>query len=107
MKKSAQKKTARASAAFFAVLFVALFIFSSMPIYADYEKSVYSPHAAVYNTENGVFIFEKAAEERIQPASTAKIMTGIIALEHFAGNLDYEITVIYSPPCADLRAVPQ
>ena len=30
MKKSAQKKTARASAAFFAVLFVALFIFSSI-----------------------------------------------------------------------------
>jgi D-alanyl-D-alanine carboxypeptidase (penicillin-binding protein 5/6) len=96
MKKSAQKKTARVSAAFFAVLFAFLFIFSSMPIYADYEKSVYSPHAAVYNTENGVFIFEKAAEERIQPASTAKIMTGIIALEYFSGNLDREITVIYS-----------
>ena len=72
MKKSAQKKTARVSAAFFAVLFAFLFIFSSMPIYADYEKNVYSPHAAVYNTENGVFIFEKAAEERIQAISTVR-----------------------------------
>ena len=85
---------------FFAVgaafAFVFLFIFSCMPIYAAFSKSVSSPHAAVYNTENGVFIYEKAADEKIQPSSTAKIMTGILAIEHFCGEMDKEITITYS-----------
>ena len=96
MKKRGICHAFRFGTAFCTVLFAFLFVSSSMPIYADFEKSVYSPHAAVYNTENGVFIYEKAAGERTAPASTAKIMTGILALEHFSGNLDYEITVIYS-----------
>lgn len=96
MKLISHRGIARFFAAFFAVLFAFAPVFSFTPIYAAPSESVYSPHAAVYNTENGVFIYEKAADERIAPASTAKIMTGILALEFFAGDLDHEITVIYS-----------
>lgn len=89
-----KKRAYFAAFAAFAAVFV--FVFSHMPIYAAFSKSVSSPHAAVYNTENGIFIYEKAAEEKIQPSSTAKIMTGILAIEHFRSDPDKEITVTYS-----------
>lgn len=66
------------------------------PIYASSPEIVFSPYAVVYNVENGIFVYEKDADAVIAPASTTKIMTAILALEHYAGALDTEITVIYS-----------
>lgn len=56
------------------------------------ENQINSPYAAVYNVENKAFLFEKNADERISAANCAKIMTAILALEHYE-NLDEVITV--------------
>lgn len=48
----------------------------------DKEKIV-SPYAAVYNVENDTFIFEKDSDALISPSATAKLMTAVLALEHF------------------------
>ena len=48
----------------------------------DKEK-IASPYAAVYNVENDMFVFEKDADALISPSVTAKIMTALLALEHF------------------------
>ena len=82
----------------FCCLFCVLFAFLFLPItafaepYADAD-SLASAHIAVYNVENDVFVYTKSAEEEILPASTAKIMTGILALEYFEGRLDTKVTV--------------
>jgi D-alanyl-D-alanine carboxypeptidase (penicillin-binding protein 5/6) len=57
------------------------------------EEGLASPHIAVYNTVKDVFVYTKGAEDEILPASTAKIMTGILALEYFEGRLDTKVTV--------------
>lgn len=81
-----------------ALLTAALFVVSScfFSIYASSPESVFSPYTVVYNVENDVFVYEKNADAAIAPAQTAKIMTAVLALEHYAGALDTEITVIYS-----------
>ncbi len=57
------------------------------------EDALASPYIAVYNAETDIFVYTKGAEKKILPASTAKIMTGILALEHFEGRLDTKVTV--------------
>lgn len=62
---------------------------------ADFPKadSLSSTYIAVYNVQNGHVVFAKDADSRIAPSSTAKIMTGILALESFGNRLDTKITV--------------
>lgn len=51
---------------------------------AMYDKEkIASPYAAVYNVENDMFVFEKDADAFISPSATAKLMTALLALEHF------------------------
>ena len=50
-------------------------------------------NVCVYNIENDVMLYHKNDEDRIYPASTVKIMTGILALEFYEGDLSGEITV--------------
>ncbi|MBQ6702768.1 MAG: D-alanyl-D-alanine carboxypeptidase [Clostridia bacterium] len=50
-------------------------------------------NVCVYNIENDKVLYQKNEEDRIYPASTVKIMTGIIALEFYDGDLTGEITV--------------
>ena len=50
-------------------------------------------NAAVYNLENDKLLFSKSGNERTAPASTAKIMTGIIALEHYRGREGESVVV--------------
>ncbi len=57
------------------------------------EDALVSPHIAVYNVEKGIFVFTKNAYQRTLPGSSAKIMTGILALEYFEGRLDTKVTV--------------
>lgn len=53
----------------------------------------------LYNFENDRVLAESGADKVLYPASTVKIMTGIVAAETFADDLDRQITVtseIYS-----------
>lgn len=47
----------------------------------------------VYNLENDSVLYSKNDEDRVYPASTVKMMTGILAIEHFQGRFDEQITV--------------
>ncbi len=77
------------------LLLIVFFVFPCVVFAKPYENedALVSPHIAVYNTEKNVFVFQKGADDEIFPASTAKIMTGILALEHFEGRLDTKVTV--------------
>lgn len=77
-------------------------IFSVLPLYvsADDGEMPHDPpeieHAQaayLYNFENDSVLFEYNQNERVYPASTAKIMTAIVAFESFGDNLDRSITV--------------
>lgn len=45
----------------------------------------------VLDVASGVYLYKRNAEERLAPASTTKIMTALVALEHY--NLDDVVTV--------------
>ena len=79
----------------FLCLLFAVLLFPLSALAEPYEKEdeLASPHIAVYNTVNDRLVYQKGANEKILPASTAKIMTGILALEHFEGRLDTKVTV--------------
>ncbi len=53
----------------------------------------YSANCVVYNIENSETCFAMNENERLAPAGTAKIMTAILALEHFEGHYEAAITV--------------
>ncbi|MBQ9748921.1 MAG: D-alanyl-D-alanine carboxypeptidase [Clostridia bacterium] len=79
-------------------LFLTLALCLSLPLVVhakafDAEETLHAPYIAVYNTENGHFVYRKNADEKTLPSSSAKIMTGILALEHFEGRLDTKVTV--------------
>jgi len=71
-----------------ALLCLVLALFAALPApqaqAALYDKEkIASPYAAVYNVENDTFVFEKDADALISPSATAKLMTAVLALEHF------------------------
>ena len=47
----------------------------------------------VYNIENDKVLYSKNSSDRVYPASTVKVMTGVIALEHYKGDYSKKITV--------------
>lgn len=49
--------------------------------------------AYLYCFENSRSLYEYNSEETVYPTSTVKIMTGLLALEHFQGKLDTKISV--------------
>ncbi len=71
----------------------ALFPLSVLAEAFEGEETLVSPHLAVYNVEKEIFVFTKDAYEKTLPGSSAKIMTGILALEYFEGRLDTKVTV--------------
>lgn len=75
----------------FVLLISFMFSFTSSAKTYD-ESKINSKYAVVYNIENDMFVFEKNANEHISPAGLAKIMTAIIALEHYK-NIERDITV--------------
>jgi len=52
-----------------------------------------SRSAILYCITSGDILWEKNPDVRVYPASTVKIMTAIIALEHYAGAYDTNITI--------------
>jgi len=49
-------------------------------------------NVCVYNVENDRMLHKKNENDRIAPASTVKIMTGILAVEHFEGRFGEAVT---------------
>ena len=78
---------------FLCALMLATLVFGITANAAMYDESkIESLYAAVYNADNGTFLFKKNADIRISAANSAKIMTAVLALEHYQ-NLDTVITV--------------
>ena len=65
----------------FCIMLTALLLTLQASIFAQAamydEDKIASPYAAVYNVENGTFIFEKNADEIISSTATAKLMTAL------------------------------
>lgn len=84
------------------VLAVVMLFIAAIPIAADEaddeeipaEPAIEHAQAAIlYNFENNRILYEYNASETVYPTSTVKIMTAIVAFEHFEGALNTQITV--------------
>ncbi len=72
------------------IIFAALFVFTvNAKDVPDLSKV---NNVCVYNLENDRMLHSKNEDERIAPASTVKIMTGILAVEHYEGRFGEIIT---------------
>ncbi len=66
----------------------------ALPVSAiDEPKVEHAAAAYLYNIENDKAIYSLNADEKVYPASTVKLMTGIVALEALRERLDEKITV--------------
>lgn len=74
-----------------AILFAALLV----PVFAtdDTPDTTLAGSVCVYNTDASLAVFTKNADMQTMPAATAKIMTAILAFEHFADDTQKMITV--------------
>jgi D-alanyl-D-alanine carboxypeptidase (penicillin-binding protein 5/6) len=76
------------------ILYILLlsFIVSIVPVYADTAPPVVTaPSAILIDAVSGKVLYEKNADERHYPASTTKVMTGLLAVEH--GKMEDLVTV--------------
>ncbi len=78
---------------FLGILLVLAVLLTPAAARADYDyDSIKTPNMIVTDADDpSVVFYERAADEKVYPASTTKIMTCIIALEN--GNLDDEFMV--------------
>ncbi len=74
---------------YLSVILIAVLLFSFMTIYAASSTKasrrslgISAKSAVLYEPESGVFLYEKNASERLPMASTTKIMTALVAIEH-------------------------
>ncbi len=88
----------RLLAALFAVILVMLTL--ALPAAADEETSATEPPAIegaaayyLYNFENDRVLCEGGTDTALYPASTVKLMTGILAIETFGDDLEKKITI--------------
>ena len=56
-------------------LAIAVFVLSSVPALAQLDFDTKAPYAALMDYESGAILFQKNADERMEPASMAKLMT--------------------------------
>ncbi|MBR4882130.1 MAG: D-alanyl-D-alanine carboxypeptidase, partial [Clostridia bacterium] len=67
--------------------------FSLAGLAKEAPKPEYSANCVVYNIENNETCFALNETERLATAGSTKIMTAILALEHYEGHYDSAITV--------------
>lgn len=75
------------------ILYILLlsFVVSIVPVYADTVPPVVTaPSAILIDAVSGKVLYEKNADEKHYPASTTKVMTGLLAVEH--GKMDDVVT---------------
>ncbi len=71
-----------------------IIISSALPVSALEKPQIENVGSAyLYNIENDEVLYELNADKVVAPASTAKIMTAILALEYFGEDLSVEVTV--------------
>ncbi len=73
----------------------ALFLFSLwLPCAAEDEPKIENTeYAFIYNPVFDEVLYESKADKVIYPASTVKMMTGIVAIEYYAGRYDTKVTI--------------
>lgn len=59
----------------------------------DENMSVDSRYALLYSEFDKRFLYSRRADELVEPASTTKIMVGVMIFEKFADRLDTEVTI--------------
>lgn len=65
------------------VLLITFFdLYTTSTFSATNDITTYSPSCILMEAKTGKIIYEKNAHEKMFPASTTKIMTAILALEH-------------------------
>lgn len=76
-------------------IFVALLLLSSfLPVKVYAAPSVKAQSAVVINKQTGEILFEKNCDKKMYPASTTKLMTGLLAIEN--GDLSSYVTMSYN-----------
>ncbi|MBR7184348.1 MAG: D-alanyl-D-alanine carboxypeptidase [Clostridia bacterium] len=81
---------------FLAALLACLCLLAMLPVAASAAEPPDTTHAKgvyLYNLENEEVILAQNEHTVIYPASTTKIMTGLVAVEALAGRLDERVTV--------------
>lgn len=83
------------------IIYIVIFsiIMSFIPVYGD-EPVVTAPSAILIDAKTGKVLYEKNADEKRYPASTTKVMTGLLAVEH--GKLDEIVTIGKNPPLVEI-----
>ena len=71
---------------------------SFIPVYGE-PPEVTAPSAILIDAKTGKVLYEKNADEKRYPASTTKVMTGLLAVEN--GNMDDIITIGKNPPLVE------
>lgn len=64
------------------LLIIILCLCTTSTYSASNDITTYSPACILIESKTGKIIYEKSAYEKMFPASTTKIMTAILALEH-------------------------
>ena len=80
--------------AVFAALFILITVFSGSSVFASDDPDIkYTDNCCVMNADYGDVLYEKNSEEAVYPAGSCKMMTALIALEHYGDDLSGTITV--------------
>lgn len=79
------------------ILYITLLsiVMSFIPVFGD-APPVTAPSAILIDAKTGKVLYEKNADDRHYPASTTKVMTGLLAVEH--GKMDDIVTIGKNPP---------
>lgn len=80
------------------IMILSIFM-SFMQVYGA-QPAITAPSAILIDAKTGKVLYEKKANEKHYPASTTKIMTGLLAVEH--GKLDEIITIGKNPPLVEI-----
>jgi len=83
---------------FIAYILILSVIISFIPVYGD-PPYVTAPSAILIDAKSGKVLYEKNADEKHYPASTTKVMTGLLAVLH--GKMDEIITIGKNPPLVE------
>lgn len=77
-----------------ALILAIIFLIPAIPAYAA-GPVVTAPSAILIDAKSGKILYEKNANAKMYPASTTKVMTGILAVEY--GKFDEVVTVGVNP----------
>ncbi len=80
----------------FLITAILLAVISSTTVYAadkELPDTTLARAVYVYNTDSGIGLFSKNEKEAVAPASSVKLMTAILAYEHYQNDFDKIISV--------------